>query len=68
MLVRNPKARILAVAPKAKCKQNWLKGGVYTIYFGQPVKDFNGQEITEFTGSGNPAETWESACMELRLI
>lgn len=66
-IFKSPKAKVLAVAPKATCKQDYW-GGPCTIRFGQEVKDFNGHTITELRpGTSNPADAWAAAVFELRL-
>lgn len=67
-IFRSPKAKILAVAPNAKCEKDWGRGGRYTIHFHQEVKGFNGQPITQFHAStANPTDAWCEAVFELRL-
>jgi hypothetical protein len=67
ILSGSPKARVLAACPKAVCKRE--NGyGQYVITFGCEVRDFNGRPITSLrTGTGNPADAWEYAAIELRL-
>ena len=66
--LRSPKARVLSVAPKARCVRDWTRG-TYRIDFGQDVQDFNGRTITSFNaGTLNPADAWFSAAAELRLV
>jgi len=65
---KSPKAKVLAVAPKAKCEKDWARGGNYTIHFFQEVNGFNGDTITQYhTGTANPADAWAAAVWELRL-
>lgn len=65
---KSPKAKVLAVAPKAKCEKDWAQGGRYTIHFFQEVKGFNGETITRFHSSTfNPTDAWAEAIWELRL-
>lgn len=65
---KSPKAKVLAVAPAAKCEKDWARGGRYTIHFHQEVKGFNGQTINHLnTSTANPADAWAEAVWELRL-
>lgn len=67
-IFKSPKAKILAICPKATCTKDWLRGGTYTIQFGQEVVDFNGNTVTQLhTGTANPADAWAYAVFELRL-
>lgn len=67
-IFKSPKAKVLALCPKAKCEKNWTRGGNYTIHFFQEVKDFNGQTVTQLhTNTANPADAWAAAVFELRL-
>lgn len=65
-IFKSPKAKVQAVAPKAKCVKDWTRGGNYRIDFGQDVKDFNGDTITSMhTGTANPADAWAAAYFPL---
>lgn len=67
--LRSPKAKVLAVAPNARCVKDWTRGGNYRIDLGAEFLDFNRRPIKSInTGTANPADAWFTACAELRLI
>jgi hypothetical protein len=67
--LKSPKAKVLALAPKAKCVKDWTRGGNFRIDLGAEFPDFNGHPIGSIhTGTSNPADAWVTACVELRLI
>ena len=57
---QNPRATVLAAYPRATCKKRNGYGAFDVV-----LNDGSGRSIA--TGTQNPAQAWEYACLELRL-